>query len=201
MSTNPTQHTDLFGPHLKSGEQLLWTGQPKQGFVFTGIDYVAIPFSIIWLLFSAFWLVLASIGDEDGAAWVFVIVGLPFFYVGLQMSVIRFYMDKNRRAITFYAVTNQRAMVIENYNPPRNYMYEAADLFDLRINRRNTNCDLLFGIWKIPQRKRTNLFYWPYGIVSGFRMIEDAAPVMQLLENLRDHKTHTTEPNLNQTNL
>lgn len=194
------QHADVFEPHLENGERLAWTGQPQQGIVFTGMDVIALPFGIIWLLLSLVFIGMAAIGDEDGTAWIFVCVGIPFVYIGLQMAVIRFFMDKNRRAKTFYAVTDQRAIVVEQYDPPRVFVYTGQDLFDMRINRRKQYSDVLFGSWKIPQRKRSNIFYWPYGIVSGFRMIADAETVYELLGHLRSNNMLAKEPT-NQTNL
>jgi hypothetical protein len=199
MIGNEIVHADLFRPHLEADERLVWTGQPKQGVVFTGMDVIALPFGIIWLLLALVFEAMAIFGDEDGASWVFIAIGLPFVYIGMQMAFIRFFMDKNRRAKTFYAVTDKRAIVIEAYTPPRIFTYAQSDLFDLRINRRNGNADVLFGGWKIPQRKRVNLFYWPYGIISGFRMIADAEKVYALLGEMRSKGLIAGEPT-NQTN-
>ncbi len=200
MGGEETRHADLFQPHLKAGERLVWTGQPKQGVVFTGMDVIALPFGIFWLLLSLVFVAMAIFGDPDEISWVFVCIGLPFVFIGMQMTFIRFFMDKNRRAKTFYAVTDKRAIVVEAYSPPRIFTYEQADLFDLRINRRNGNADVLFGGWKIPQRKRINLFYWPYGIISGFRMIADAETVYALLGEMRSSGLIADTPT-NQTNV
>lgn len=199
MGGEDTRHADLFQPHLEADERLVWTGQPKQGVVFTGMDVIALPFGIIWLLLSLVFEAMAIFGDTDEISWVFVCIGLPFVYIGMQMAFIRFFMDKNRRAKTFYAVTDKRAIVLEAYTPPRIFTYSQSDLFDLRINRRNGNADVLFGGWKIPQRKRTNLFYWPYGIISGFRMIAEAETVYALLGEMRSKGLIAGEPT-NQTN-
>lgn len=181
-----------FSSYLQPGEHLTWAGQPKQGVVFTLVDIVAIPFGLVFFLFSCGWetFVLWSFNRQD--SWVlilFALFGIPFVVAGANMVYFRFPRDKKRRAVTYYALTNQRALVLIDGKEPQLHSYIPTDLFDLKLTTRKDNGDVCFGGWKIPLQKRSSVRNWPYGAFSGFRLIADAQEVYKMAEQLRDSKT------------
>jgi hypothetical protein len=89
-------------------EEVLWSGQPKQGVTFRRSDLFAIPFSLFWCGFAIFWEFSVIQGDDD---WSLILLGIPFVLIGLYMLVGRFFSDAKQRAKTFYAVTNQRILI------------------------------------------------------------------------------------------
>jgi len=46
-------------PGLAPGERVVWAGQPKPGFRLRSADAFFIAFSIAWLDFSIFWMIMA----------------------------------------------------------------------------------------------------------------------------------------------
>jgi hypothetical protein len=96
---------------LEEGERLLWAGQPPQGVRFSPSDIFVIPFSLVWGGFAIAWETIALV---YGAPWFFVLVGVPFVVVGLNLMVGRFFIAARERARTFYGVTNRRALIVTN---------------------------------------------------------------------------------------
>lgn len=94
---------------LSSGEQVLWWGQPKRGFVLRASDAFVIPFALLWTAFSGSWLFAVVSSD---APWTMALFGVPFLGLGLYMLVGRFWVEAKQRARTFYAVTSQRVVIV-----------------------------------------------------------------------------------------
>lgn len=94
---------------LAPGEQVLWSGQPRQGLIVRGFDVFAIPFSLLWAGFAVFWLVTAMQSD---APLPFVLFGVPFVLVGVYIVIGRFFVEAKQREKTFYAVTQQRIVIV-----------------------------------------------------------------------------------------
>ena len=93
---------------LSPGEQVLWSGQPRQGIVVRSSDAFAIPFSLLWVGFAVFWLLSAA---QSGAPLPFVLFGVPFVLVGAYIVVGRFFVEAKQRQNTFYAITPQRVII------------------------------------------------------------------------------------------
>lgn len=92
---------------LGSGEKLLWTGRPRQGFFLRTADAFAIPFSIFWTGFAVLWMVLAVKANNG-----FSVVGVPLLAIGVYMMLGRFFVDSWQRARTWYGVTDQRVLIV-----------------------------------------------------------------------------------------
>jgi hypothetical protein len=94
---------------LGSGEQLLWSGRPRQGLRLNITDAFVIPFSLIWCGFAIFWEANALHGNTP---LILKLWGIPFIVVGLHLVCGRFLVDAYTRARTFYGVTNQRLIIV-----------------------------------------------------------------------------------------
>ena len=94
---------------LRTGEKLLWSGQPLGGIRFAPADAVSIPFSLAWGGFAAFWEWNAI---KMGAPLVFKLFGVPFVLFGMYLVIGRFFADARRRSRTVYGVTADRIIII-----------------------------------------------------------------------------------------
>lgn len=102
------QIADPIRNELSPGEQVVWSGQPRQGIVVRGADAFTIPFSLVWAGFSVFWVITAA---ESGAPLPFVLFGVPFVLVGIYLVIGRFFVEAWQRKRTFYALTPERVII------------------------------------------------------------------------------------------
>lgn len=98
----------VFQGELPSGERLLWSGQPKQGFTFRSDDWYMIPVSLLWMGFVIAW----EVRSVSRASTCFALWGLPFILIGLYLMFGRFLYDNVRRRRTYYALTNERIIIV-----------------------------------------------------------------------------------------
>jgi hypothetical protein len=100
----------LFQNEMLKDEKILWTGQPKKGFVFSGED-------IFWILVGLFFIGAVSFMgyNTDLFFIIFLIIfTLPFVLIGLYL-VFGIIIYKNyQKKRTYYAVTNQRIIILIN---------------------------------------------------------------------------------------
>jgi len=100
----------LFQNEMLKDEKILWTGQPKKGFV--------LPDGYILLIL--FGLPVLGIGSiiEYGAIQSFdifvMIFGLLFVLLGLCMVLGSIIYKNYRKKRTYYAITNQRIIILIN---------------------------------------------------------------------------------------
>jgi len=94
---------------LDSGEDLLWSGQPRQGILFRKADYLLVPFSLLWGGVAIFGQYMAlSMTKRPPILSVFAI---PFVLMGLYLIVGRFIVDAMMRGKTYYGVTSERIII------------------------------------------------------------------------------------------
>lgn len=102
------QIADRIRAELGPGEQVVWSGRPRQGLVLRPFGALAVPFSLLWAGFAVFRLVSAA---RSGAPLPFVLFGVPFVAVGAYIVLGRFFVEARQRGNTFYAVTSQRIVI------------------------------------------------------------------------------------------
>ena len=91
---------------LHPGENLLWSGKPGKGHLFSKEDAMRLPFGIIWCGFAIFWEITAL--RDENAPFIFKLWGIPFILVGLFTTVGHFFVKKHRAKRSSYALTSQR---------------------------------------------------------------------------------------------
>jgi len=104
---------DISG-RLLAGEQVVWSGRPRQGLFFTPRDVLLVPFSILWGGFAIFWeYSVLSIGAKvhSRPPLFFALWGVPFVLAGLFLIFGRFLLDAYVRKETIYALTNRRILI------------------------------------------------------------------------------------------
>lgn len=126
---------------LATGEQLLWSGRPRQGVFLRLSDALVIPFSLAWAGFAVFWTVMAS--SSGGAFGLF---GIPFVIVGAYIVVGRFFADAAARARTIYAVTDRRLLVVRTGARRRVQSVDLANLGSLELKEQaGGRATIVFG--------------------------------------------------------
>ncbi len=100
----------IIASHLLPGEQLLWAGRPKQGFVFRASDFWVVPFMICWSTLGVYFFI--SLIKQEGASVELLVFELPFLFFGGYMLFGRFWIDAKARSRTYYGVTDQRGLII-----------------------------------------------------------------------------------------
>lgn len=92
---------------IRSGERVLWSGQPDPAITFTAGDGFLIPFGVVFTAFSIIWIVAAS-----SVGVLPIIFGGIFVLVGLYFLIGRFFVKAWRKSQTAYAITDKRAISV-----------------------------------------------------------------------------------------
>ena len=145
ISALPQHLQERLRSELKSGESLVWTGQPNPNrYMKTGFKLWF--FFIPWTAFSLFWIAGASgfrLPRLDSGWDIFPLFGLPFLLVGLGGLCIPLWIRRKARS-TLYAITNQRAITIEGANSITIKSYLASDIAGLeRTEHQDGSGDLI----------------------------------------------------------
>ena len=170
---------------LSSGERLLWSGQPRQGLRFSGMDLLLVPFSLVWSGFVIFWEAMVI---RLGAPLFFALWGIPFILVGLYLLVGRFLFDILTRRRTYYVVTDRRALIINDFLPRRIISHDLRQLAGLSLSEGSGGVGTItFGptnlmVWG----RRSNP--WASTAASGqnFAGIERAREVYEIIRKAQE---------------
>jgi hypothetical protein len=158
---------------LTAGEKLLWSGRPAQGLRLHQGDVMAIPYSVLWLAFSVYWVI--TVGSM-GVAPFYLLFGMVFVVIGLYLLLGRFCLDAARRKNTLYAVTNQRVIIISGIATQSTKSLSIDTLSDVSLTEHaNGTGTIYFGA--VP-----NWFYWQRSITwPGYASA--MVPSFELIEN------------------
>ncbi len=170
-----------FTNRLLKGEKIVWTGQPSQGLLFTGQDWLLIPFSLLWGGFAIFWesSVLATKSPVFMKLW-----GVPFLLIGLYLVAGRFLLDTWVRRGIRYAVTNQRILIFRSWPFSKFTALRLDHLPDLSlIERSDGRGTIRFG-QQVPIGGRTGFFGWTPALdpTPQFIAIERARSVFDQIQ-------------------
>jgi hypothetical protein len=104
----------VFQSDLLPDEQIVWSGQPESSILFTPMDLLLVPFSLLWGGFAIFWelSVIGTFKSNQPAPAFFPLFGVPFVLVGLYFIFGRFVYKSWKKKRTWYAVTNQRVLIV-----------------------------------------------------------------------------------------
>jgi hypothetical protein len=177
---------------LQQGEQLLWSGQPKQGVRLRGHDAFLIPFSLLWCGFVVFWETMV-LTIEDAPLFA-VLWGIPFVVAGLYFVFGRFLIDAKMRRRTYYGVTDERGIIVSGLFSRKVKSVSLRALSDISLTVKGDGSGTItFG----PVHPMAAWFagvWWP-GMgqyqAPTFDMIEDVREVHDLI--VRAQKSATTQ--------
>lgn len=93
---------------LLPNEEILWQGQPVQGFKFYPVDLAPIVFGGLWLYFGITQVLFVDGQQSTSMDWI--ILGL-FVLFASYMSIGRLFLGRYLRRHTYYMLTNRRALI------------------------------------------------------------------------------------------
>ena len=145
---------------LNSGEKLLWSGRPRQGFRLRPSDAFVIPFSLLWCGFAIFWEASVFKGN---APFFFRLWGVPFVLIGLYIVFGRFFADARTRARTYYGVTSERIIIVSGMFSRQIKSLSLRTLTDVSLTERGDGSGTItFGPqFPYPFGRQGNIGGWP----------------------------------------
>lgn len=168
----------LIEAELGIGENLIWSGRPRQGFILRASDGYMIPFSILWCGFAVFWESGVWLTD---APIFFRLWGIPFVFVGLYMVIGRFFIDRKLRSKTFYGITNERAIIVGGLFNKQVTSLSLKNLTDISLTEKANG----FGIISFGPPAQNSTRNWPFGRPQQeppvFESIPDAKKVYEII--------------------
>ena len=170
--------------YLSIGEELVWSGTPRRGFMLRGCDIFLIPFSIIWgggsFLGAAF-----SFHNPD---IMFKINGIVCIVLGFYMLIGRFIYDAVRRNKTVYGLTKDRILIKSGLFTPTVNSIPVVDLeVVMLIEKGNGKGNIVLG----NDLANSDIFRslaLPGGgkrIAPALESLPDAQKVYQLIRDLQ----------------
>ena len=162
---------------MTHGEKLLWWGRPVQGLCLQRGDAFAIPFSLLWVGFGAFWLTVAY----RGPLWFFIFGAVPISLVSVQVLIGRFVYDAYQRRHTRYGVSNNRVLIVRGERSRQVTSLALKSLDEITFTESPNGGGLLqFG------RDKFQMFYGSRAIFTGWpRAGRDMAPQFRLAADAR----------------
>lgn len=176
--------TQAVRAQLESGEQLVWSGQPRQGLLLRPSDAFMIPFSLLWGGFAIFWETSVILSNAPIFFWLF---GVPFVLIGLHLIVGRFFTDARTRAQTFYGLTNDRIIITSGKHGKRVQSLSLSTLGDISLDEREDGTGTITFASASPLGRFGNFGTWPsVGATRGqmppsFEMIPQAKKVYEMI--------------------
>lgn len=175
--------TQTVRAQLESGEQLIWSGQPRQGLMLRPSDALLVPFSLLWGGFAIFWETTVILSGAPVFFWLF---GVPFVLIGLHLIFGRFFTDARTRRFTFYGVTNDRILITSGKHGQRVRSLSLSTLSDITLDEREDGTGTITFAAN-PLGRWGNFGTWPnMGAARGqmqpsFEMIPQAKKVYEMI--------------------
>ena len=175
--------TQAVRAQLEAGEQLIWSGQPRQGLLLRPSDAFMIPFSLLWGGFAIFWEVSVILTGAPVFFWLF---GVPFVLIGLHLIFGRFFTDARLRARTFYGLTNDRIIITSGKHGKRVQSLSLSTLGDISLDQREDGSGTITFAAANPLGRWGNFGAMP-GVGTGrqmppsFEMIPQARKVYEMI--------------------
>lgn len=172
-------------PLLSDREELLWTGQPRQGLILRGYDLFLVPFSLLW---GGGILVGFGSAILSGAPGFINPIFFFFVAVAFYITIGRFLIDAYMRAKTTYGITNRRIIIQNEGIGGKTHSYDLKTLSNLSVEQgRNGRGTVTIGP---PPYGRMNMrgFTFP-GMgtyeAPAFEQIPNAQQVYELIQDIR----------------
>ena len=168
---------------LSYGEQLLWSGQPRQGVVLRKSDALIIPLSLLWSGFAFFWEYSTY---KSGSPIFLLIFGGVFSLIGLYFIFGRFIGDFLHRKQTYYGVTNHRVIILSEFPIKKLQSLNLQSLIDITfLNKSDGSGSIIFG-QQHPLGSFLHGILWP-GIGQyqnpSFELITNVKSVYEIIHN------------------
>ncbi len=175
-------------PYLHPGEEILWAGRPTVTKLASGQSKFITLFSIFFMGFSVFWMLMASM-----AGGPFFLFGLPFFGVGLGLFITSTVGQRRALEKSAYAVTDTRAIIlVTRGNKGTSFTeYVFANLQSISLENVNGNVGTIrfesvivhnyeYGRYN---RSRSTTYLPERELTTGFIMIDDIHTVYHLISD------------------
>lgn len=95
-------------------ESLVWSGKPRQGWLFSAQDFFLIPLSIIWTGGVVFMLLQILATTETDQPLPLVVIPLLLVVVGIYCVLGRFIHGAFRRRHTIYGLSKKRVIIVNS---------------------------------------------------------------------------------------
>jgi hypothetical protein len=170
-------------PELMSNERLLWGGQPRPGWRLKPGDKMRLPVSVLFTLFVIYWTWQATTFTTPPNLWV---MGVPFIFFGLYVSVGRYWIEAQQRNYTSYGITNQRVIIVCEWPFRRVTSILIHDIDHIFMDENTHNIgSIIFGMNVktstpfLPQRPKPKRF------TPSFEAIPNVKQVYALIQSLQ----------------
>src|SRR5438045_4038647 len=127
---------------LEPGEQVLWSGRPRQGLILRASDALIIPYSLLFVVFVA---PLAGSVMSGKLGLVTIVVGVAALLPLARLVFGRFLLDGVQRDRTWYAVTDSRVLIFYGLLTPRMRSLDLRALYDIEVEGNDRRATIWFG--------------------------------------------------------
>ncbi len=126
---------------LQDGEQLLWSGRPRQGLLLQNTDIIVIPTTLLFSGFIFYWEYEVVTTHQF---WVLQLWGIPFVLLALFLVIGRFFIDAAVRGKTYYGLTDRRIVSVVG---DKTTSYALGDISGMGASAaRNGVGNIVFGV-------------------------------------------------------
>ena len=185
-----SDYSELFQEELNPGEQIIWTGRPKQGFLLRPAYVFVMLFG---LLFSVLGIVFEFLAFFGGGPVNSVVLALPLVLLGFYFLFGGFLVDIAQRRKTYYALTTRRAIIVTGRRNRVVRTFVLSNMPGVYLDVQSMGSGTIsFGV--IPPWVGVNVGNSSPGsdqayLVPGFVLIEDVRKVYQEIVRLQAQNT------------